>query len=194
MVPWTGRSQLPRPRPPWSLAVGWTLSAWSQASKTSHDEIKEAVQDLTHFCFDEFCSSSGTVDDMIEQIPSYMVKVQSTTSKFWKNVAGAEKHNAKLAKKAADGPEKYGSATWKTDPIEQARCVWWWWRETHNYQGIHFFSIAARLVVLVQVSSASVERIFSQMKLICETTGNIPLEETVLACVFQQCNDYLTQD
>ena len=32
---------------------------------------------------------------------------------------------------------------------------------------------------LVQVSSAKVERIFSQVKLICQTTGVSPLEETV---------------
>ena len=82
-----------------------------EASKRSHTKIKEAVQDLTHFCFDEFRSSSGMIDDMIEQIPSYMVKVQSTTSEFWRNVAGAEEYDAKLTKKAADDPEKYGSAT-----------------------------------------------------------------------------------
>ena len=49
---------------------------------------------------------------------------------------------------------------------------------------------SARLVALVQLSSASVERIFSQVKLICESAGVSPLEETVICRVFERCNDY----
>ena len=113
-----------------------------------------------------------------------------TPSEFWNNVEGAEKYNADLAKKTLENPEKYGNMTWKTDPIEKARRVWEWWRAYHGYPGMRYVSMAARLVALVQVSSASVERIFSQLKLICETTSDSPLEETVICRVLQQCNDY----
>ena len=85
---------------------------------------------------------------------------------------------------------EYGDMTWKTDPIEKARRVWEWWRVNHGCSGIHLFSMAARLVALVQVSSASVGRIFSQLKLICETTGDSPLDETLICHVLQRCNDY----
>ena len=60
----------------------------------------------------------------------------------------------------------------------------------HNHSGILFFSIVVRLVALVQVSSASVECIFSQLELSCETTGDNPLEETLICRVLQRCNDY----
>ena len=94
-------------------------------------------------------------------------------------------HNA-----SANDPEKYDGVTWKDDPIEKARRIWEWWRANHLSPEIHYFATAARLVALVQVSSASVERIFSQVKLICETTGVLPLEETIEIRLFQQCNNY----
>ena len=39
-------------------------------------------------------------------------------------------------------------------------------------------------------TSASVERIFSQVKLIVETTGVSPLEETLNTRVMERCNVY----
>jgi hypothetical protein len=46
------------------------------------------------------------------------------------------------------------------------------------------------LYVLTQISSAAVERIFSQVKLICETTGDSPLEENLEVRLFERCNVY----
>jgi hypothetical protein len=48
--------------------------------------------------------------------------------------------------------------------------------------------MAARLVVLVPVSGASVEKVFSQMKLICETCGVSPLEETLETRLIERVN------
>jgi hypothetical protein len=50
--------------------------------------------------------------------------------------------------------------------------------------------VAARLVVLVQESSASVEIVFSQVKLICETCGVSPLEETLATRLIERMNQY----
>ena len=62
--------------------------------------------------------------------------------------------------------------------------IWEWWRSNNRNPKIHYFAVAAGLVALVQVSNAKVERIFSQVKLICKTTGVNPLEETVeLPCM-----------
>ena len=52
-----------------------------------------------------------------------------------------------------------------------------WWKANHSAPSIHYFAIAARLVALVQASSASVERVFVQVKLICDPMG-----------VFERCN------
>ena len=85
--------------------------------------------------------------------------------------------------------DKYDGVTWKDDPIERARRIWEWWRAKRCTQ-LHHFTWAARLVALVQVSSASVERIFSQVKLIVETTGDNPLEETLTTRLMERCNVY----
>ena len=40
------------------------------------------------------------IDNMIEQIPAYLVAVQSTAVGFWNENEGAEKYDTDLAKKA----------------------------------------------------------------------------------------------
>ena len=53
----------------------------------------------------------------------------------------------------------------------------------------NFWPIALRLVVLVQPSSAFVERFFSQIKLIIEQIGVSGLEGTVEARTMVRCNN-----
>ena len=58
-------------------------------------------------------------------------------------------------------------------------------------KGVAFFRswpIALRLAVLVQPSSAFVERAFSQIKLILKQTGVSSLEENIEARVLVRCN------
>jgi hypothetical protein len=50
----------------------------------------------------------------------------------------------------------------------------------------HVFAL--RLVALIQTSSASVERLFSAMKLVVDLIGQSMLEETVEAWLFVQYN------
>ena len=83
-----------------------------------------------------------------------------------------------------------GLGTWKDDSIEKARRVREWWKANHSAPSIHYFAIAARLVALVQASSASVERVFSQVKLICDAAGVSPLEDTIVCRLFERCNGY----
>jgi hypothetical protein len=80
--------------------------------------------------------------------------------------------------------------TWKDDPIESARHVWEFWRVHRKNMNIFHIAKAARLIALVQISSASVEKIFSQMKLIRDSCGDRMLEETLFGCVCECCNTY----
>ena len=116
--------------------------------------------------------------------------MKSTTVDFWNSIEGANKYDLDLAAKAVNDSNTYGGKTWQDDQIETARRSWWWWRKNHLDPKIFYFAMAARLVALVQVSSASVERVFSQVKLICETTGASPLEETLEVRLFERCNTY----
>ena len=64
------------------------------------------------------------------------------------------------------------------------------WRAKEDDVRIHHLVVAARLVVLVQESSASVEIVFSQVKLICETCGVSPLEQTLATRLIERMNQY----
>ena len=72
------------------------------------------------------------------------------------------------------------------DPVERARRVWEWW--TLRWGTFPAWKGALRLVVLVQPSSATAERVFSQLKLIVDACGESMLAETVLYRMLRRCN------
>ena len=72
--------------------------------------------------------------------------------------------------------------------IEKARRVWEWWHTKHH--NFSYFATAARLLALVPISSAAVERVFSQVKLIIATVGERVLEKTLECCVMERYNKY----
>lgn len=146
-------------------------------------ELKEALNDLSAYGFDEF--RHAAIHDIIAEIPTYHGIIASTSKSFWSEVDGAEQYDRK---KQEDDPEQYANHTWYDDRIKQSRRVWEWWR----IKGIksHYFFSAARLVAIVPLSSASVERVFSQVKFIIETVGINVLEETLETRVMERVNDY----
>ena len=54
----------------------------------------------------------------------------------------------------------------------------------------NYFFTVARLVALVPISSVAVERVFSQVKFITETTGMSALEESLERRVMECVNHY----
>ena len=79
------------------------------------------------FGFDIFRSVGGIIDDMIEELDVYALKVAETDNEFWSNVEGAHEYdNSNVAKKAVEDQDKYASKTWRDDPIETASRVWEW--------------------------------------------------------------------
>ena len=75
---------------------------------------------------------------------------------------------------------------WMYDDAEYASRIWEWWKL--RVRKFHFYAVAIRLVVLVQMSSCSVERVFSRLKLIVDKCGNNMKEDMVLLCIIMQCN------
>ena len=77
---------------------------------------------------------------------------------------------------------------WKQDPAERARRLWEWW--VPRVGEFTFWSKALRLVALVQPSSAEVERLFSQLKLILEQISVSGLEECYEGRTMTRVNVY----
>jgi len=67
---------------------------------------------------------------------------------------------------------------WKDDPPGERACrIWEWWRlRLRDSPKFPCFTLALRLVGLSQVSSCSVERVFSRLKLIRDTCGGNMME------------------
>ena len=101
----------------------------------------------------------------------------------WADVPGAREYDS--AKDGGGGD----AGAWRTDPAEKARRFWLRWREwCHPTQRFPHFATAIRLVVLVQPSSAAIERCFSQLKLIVEETGCAILSDLLRLRMFMRCN------
>ncbi len=92
------------------------------------------------------------------------------------------------------GRKNHGSdKNWMDDPREKARRIWEWW-PIHREKFV-YFKTAVRLVVLVQVSSAPVERVFSRLRLIVETSQQNTLHDAILLRLFVAINEkYVTDD
>ena len=99
------------------------------------------------FGFPEFLRIK-MINGMKGELESYHVLIQSLFD--WDSVPGADVFNKQL-KKLNDKNQQ--DNTWEGDPKEVARRVWQWWVANHHH--FHYLSIAVRLIVLVQTSSAS---------------------------------------
>lgn len=75
---------------------------------------------------------------------------------------------------------------WKKDDGEYSCRIWEWWR-TRMTQ-FPCFGLALRLVILCQLSSCSVERVFSRLKLIQDVCGGSMMEDHLEMRLFLQCN------
>ena len=75
---------------------------------------------------------------------------------------------------------------WKKDAGEYAHRIWEWWIPRVKEFPCH--ALALRLVVLAQMSSCSVERVFSRLKFIRERCGDNLYEDMLEIRLFLQCN------
>ena len=87
-------------------------------------------------------------------------------------------------------------ANWKIDPGERARRIWMWWQPRLQTEKVGFKHFAYMLgtIVLNQVSSASVERVFSQLNFIVRTCGRALLEDTLEMRLMHRINEGLDND
>jgi hypothetical protein len=157
------------------------------------ERAKVLVDGLKGFEFRTF------TDQFIQDLKNELerLKHMADADYNWDDVEGASAYNEKLKKKIAkqrnlreDDPSTDSREgryrTWEDDPGEQARRIWIWWLD--RFDRFSAFAKAARLIVLIQTSSASVERLFSKLKLLVDAIGESQLEETVETRLFVQYN------
>ena len=103
-------------------------------------------------------------------------------------------HIENEADEMADGD--FRNMSWKNDAGERGRRVYEWWRVLMNEKktAIPHFQKAIRLIVLMQPSSASCERVFSQLTFIRRIVGDRILGEMLELRALIRCNNSLRDD
>ena len=104
----------------------------------------------------------------------------------WHRSSIRVQYNQSLSDKIKAGKAPQDS-TWRDDSAEVARRVWQWWR----IQRVCFPNLGSIvcLIVLVQVSIAPVERLFSQLKLILEEIQCHSKEDLIFARLYERVNN-----
>ena len=85
--------------------------------------------------------------------------------------------------------EKGTILDWKQDAGEYAQRIWHWWKPRKDKFPYH--GLAIRLIVLAQLSSCSVERVFSKLERIRQHTGD-NLKEDICVRSACSCNAMVT--
>jgi len=163
--------------------MGHVRKAVKAASAFSFDVLAAAsvasaaplIDSLSVFGFPELTDTvlAGIKDELCD------VLAAARGPYVWADLPGADKYD-----KAAGGSDK-----WREDPAEKARRFWLRWRDMcYPTQQFPHFATAIRLVVLVQPSSAAIERCFSQLKLIVDETGCAILSDLLRLRMFMRCN------
>ena len=90
----------------------------------------------------------------------------------------------------------FRNISWKSDAGERSRRIYEWWRVVMNERktNLPYFRQAIRLVVLTQPSSASAERVFSQLTFIRRIVGDHIVGEMLELRALLRCNNGLRED
>jgi hypothetical protein len=141
----------------------------------SKEQIGVLADELGSFGFQEF--SPHFILQLKAELEEYM-NLAANTKGDWGSLPGA--------KAWAEDIANQGRGCWKASPLEVARHVWEWWR---LHRAKHFYlQTAVRLIMLVQVSSCSVERVFSRLRLILMNTQTNVNHDAVLLHIFSSVN------
>ena len=143
------------------------------------DELKNF--EYRHFT-DEF------IQELKKEIP---LAVEHANSEFdWDTIPATQQFKTRIDRKIKrrNLPDDE-NVDWKDDPGERACRIWEWWKmRVMDCDRFKYFKVALRLVVLTQVSSCSVERVFSQLKLMRDACGDNMFEDMVEIRMFCMCN------
>jgi len=128
------------------------------------DEINAVVDRATHFDFDW---------DGVEKSRLFQTRLQK------------RRRDARNADDLDDD--------WKKDAGEKATRIWEWWRPViTNEAEFPCFSLALKIIGTLQVSSCAVERVFSQLQVICDVCGDKLYEDILEVRMFARCNGNLS--
>ena len=150
-------------------------------------ELELLVDDLSYFQFDAFTPA------FIAGVKEELKRAKEEANKefdFDESIPRTRRYETRLdraIKRRKLQPDH--AFDWKKDPGERASRIWEWWklRMIKNPDFEHIRK-CIRLVVLAQMSSCSVERVFSQLNQIRNTVGDNLFKEMLNNYMYLRCN------
>ena len=145
--------------------------------------LQVLVRDLVHLGL--YNIDTECINGMISELQKLKDEAKDCKNEF-DLLEGAEEYNNKLHNKN----KKNGSTeVWQDDNAEYAHRIWKWWK-SRKHKFVYFIK-AIKLVALIQTSSASVERVFSQVKIIIDTVGSVAIKDNIEYRVMSRVNKHL---
>jgi hypothetical protein len=132
-------------------------------------------------------------DNLIKQLKKEMndvVEEARTYSRDLDNIKASKPYQTRMQKRIKRAKLPEGTVLdWKDDSGEYATRIWKWWKGRRDKFKVH--GLVLRLIVLTQLSSCNVERVFSQLELIRQRCGENMLDDLAELRIFLQCNGNL---
>lgn len=107
------------------------------------------------------------------------------------NLKETKNYKTRMEKRAKRKQITVEELEWWQDDAEYASRIWEWWKV--RGQRFPYYGVAIRLVVLSQLSSCSVERVFSRLKLIVDKCGTNMKSDMTEFRLMMQCNGNLEE-
>ena len=102
-------------------------------------------------------------------------------------IPSSKQYETRLQKRILrKGLDKDAEYDWKLDAGEYAQHIWHWWKPMKDKYPFH--GVAICLIVLAQLSSCSVERVFLVLERIRQVMGEHVKEDMMEIRLMLQCN------
>ena len=132
-------------------------------------------------------------DNLIKQLKKEMNDVVEEARNYshdLDNIKSSKPYQTRMQKRIVRAKLPEGTVLdWKDDSGEYATRIWKWWKGRRHKFKVH--ALVLRLIVLTQLSSCNVERVFSQLELIRQRCGEKMLDDLAELRIFLQCNGNL---
>jgi hypothetical protein len=152
--------------------------------------LNALADDLKHFKYRQF--SQDFILSLKRELPRLIIKANESFD--WENVSSSHQFKTRLQKRMKRYDIQLDDSSWRSDPGEMATRIWQWWRSLQSTGAKEFpaFCYEVRLVVLSQLSSCSVERVFSRLQHVRNCCSDSLYEDMLEIRMLSQCNGDLS--
>jgi hypothetical protein len=152
--------------------------------------LNSLIDDLKHFRYQQF--SPTFLLSLKRELPKLIIKANEPFD--WDSIPSSRQFQTRMQKRMKRYDIHLEDNCWRSDPGEMATRIWQWWRslQATDAKVLPNFCYDVRLVVLSQISSCSVERVFSRLQPVRNSCKDSLFEDMLEIRMLSQCNGDLS--